>query len=52
MTRQEVEGAVEVLVGGDVARHEIAETAEAALTELRVHAHRHHEGHEPLPGAG
>jgi len=24
-----------------------AETAEAALTELRVHAHRHHEGHEP-----
>ena len=32
----------EVLVGGDVTRQQVAEAAEAALTELRVDAHRQH----------
>jgi hypothetical protein len=40
-----VEGAVEVLVGGDAARTKVAE-ATSALTELRVHAHRQHKGHQ------
>jgi hypothetical protein len=39
-----VEGTVEVLVGGDVARHEVAEAAIAALPELRVHTHSEHQG--------
>ena len=33
-----MEGAVEVLVGGDVARAEVSEASEAALTELRFDA--------------
>src|SRR5688572_6442102 len=43
----EVERAVEVLVGGELSRAEVAEAPEAALPELRFHADRQRQGYHP-----